>query len=260
MAIRLDIAEGFRDSKTRAEISIDDIRELQRSAGLPPYEGEYKIFIIDGAEYLSNEAANCLLKTLDEPPPRVLILLLAADESQLLPTVVSRCQRIGLTPVPFADIEDMLSNSAEIEKEKAKLLSRLSRGCPGWAIDTIADADYLSERAEKLTQTSSLLSEGWGQRLLYISQLRPDRKSAEELIRFWLDWWHDLMLTKCRCQHAVTNIDQIPTLERWSLALSLFEIKDFMRSLERSLVQIAANANPRLILECLMLDMPIKPL
>ena len=260
MILSLDSPDIPEDAKERTKIGIEKIHYLQNSASLPPYEGKFKIFIIDGAEYLSNEAANCLLKTLEEPPPKVLILLLAADESQLLPTVISRCQRIELTPVSFANIEEMLSNSVQIEKERARLLSRLSRGCPGWAIDTIADDDYLAERDEKLAQTSLLLSEGWGQRLLYISQFHPDRKSAEELIRFWLDWWHDLMLTKCICQQAITNIDQIATLERWAQALSLFEIKDFIYSLERSLAQIAVNANPRLILECLMLDMPIKPL
>ncbi|MBM3173824.1 MAG: DNA polymerase III subunit delta', partial [Chloroflexi bacterium] len=210
-------------------------------------------------EYLSNEAANCLLKTLEEPPPRVLILLLASDESQLLPTVVSRCQRLELTPVSSTDIEEMLLHSVSIDKEKAKLLSRLSGGRPGWAIDATTDNNYLAERAEKLDQISSLLGEDWGQRLLYISQLRPDRKSAEEQIRFWLDWWRDLMLTKCGCQQAITNIDQASILERWTHVLSLVEIKDFIRSLEKSLVQIAMNANPRLMLECLMLDMPIKP-
>ena len=260
MLINLDTAEGAKESKTRVEISIDNIRELQKSASLPPYEGKYKIFIIDGAEYLSNEAANCLLKTLEEPPPRVLILLLTADESQLLPTVISRCQRIELTPVSFEDIEEMLSHSVGTEGDRARLLSRLSRGCPGWAIVTVADDAYLTERAERLARTSSLLNEDWGQRLLYVSQLRPDRKSAQNLMSFWLDWWHDVMLTKCSCRQAVTNVDQIPTLEKWAQALSLFDIKDFINNLQKSQTQITANANPRLILECLMLDMPIKPL
>ncbi|MBM3166427.1 MAG: DNA polymerase III subunit delta' [Chloroflexi bacterium] len=258
--LSLDSPDIPGDDKERTKIGIKKIHYLQNSASLPPYEGKLKIFIIDDAEHLSNEAANCLLKTLEEPPPKVLILLLASDESQLLPTVVSRCQRLELTPASFTDIEEMLLHSVGIDKEKAKLLSRLSRGCPGWAIGTIANDDYLAERAEKLAQMSSLLSEDWGQRLLYISQLRPDRKSAEEQIRFWLDWWHDLMLAKCGCQQAIMNTDQMSTLKRWTQALSLFEIKDFIHVLKRSLAQIAVNANPRLILECLMLDMPIKPL
>jgi DNA polymerase III subunit gamma/tau len=77
---------------SRAEIGIDDIRGLQRSANLPPYEGKCKVFIIDEAEYLSTEAANALLKILEEPPPRVVWLLLAADEERLLATIISRCQ------------------------------------------------------------------------------------------------------------------------------------------------------------------------
>jgi len=83
------------DSKT--EIGIDDIRKLQRLANLPPYEGKRKVFIIDDAEYLSTEAANSLLKILEEPPPKVVWVLLTAEEPRLLPTIVSRCQRLELS-------------------------------------------------------------------------------------------------------------------------------------------------------------------
>src|SRR4030042_955751 len=109
--ISLNSAKDSGDTKARVEISIDDIRELQHNASLPPFEGKHKVFIIDGAEYLSTEAANCLLKTIEEPPPQVIILLLTTEESRLLPTVVSRCQRVELKPLSGGEIQKMLMES-----------------------------------------------------------------------------------------------------------------------------------------------------
>jgi len=261
MIISLDSTELTKESKTRTEISIDDIRELQRSASLPPYEGNYKIFIIDGAEYLSNEAANSLLKTLEEPPPKTVIFLLTAKESQLLPTVVSRCQRIELKPVPLKLIEETVPYyREEVGDNNDELLSRLSQGCPGWAITAATDPTFLKQRTEKLEQILLLLSSGYGQRLLNVSQLRTDRKSTEELLKFWLEWWHDTMLVKCDVKQSIINIDQLPMLEMWAQATTLLEINDCIKNLQTSLARITLNANPRLILECFLLDMPIKTL
>jgi DNA polymerase-3 subunit delta' len=256
--ISLNSAKDPGDTKARVEISIDDIRELQHNASLPPFEGKYKVFIIDGAEYLSTEAANCLLKTIEEPPPQVIILLLTAEEPRLLPTVVSRCQRIELKPIPGVEIEKMLTESYGINHDKAGLLARLSHGCFGWALTVSIDDGYLAQRNERLTEMFSLLTAGWEERFNYAAKLTNDRKSAEEIIKLWLGWWRDVMLTKCGCKQAVTNIDYISVLEQWDEVLNLSEVRDFIDSLQKSLDQIAINANLRLVFEILMLSIPRK--
>jgi hypothetical protein len=106
----------------------------------------------------------------------------------------------------------------------------------------------------------SLLRSGYGQRLLYISQFQTDRKHTEELIKFWLDLWRDVMLVKCHCIHNIVNIDQLSILEAWAKAITLSEIINFVNHLQASLVKIALNANPQLTLECLLLNMPIRNL
>ncbi len=256
--ISLNSVKDSGEAKSRVEISIDDIRGLQHNANLPPFEGKCKVFIIDGAEYLSSEAANCLLKTIEEPPPQVMILLLTAEELRLLPTVVSRCQRIELKPMVNNEIEKILIESHGVDGNRAKLLTRLSQGCLGWALRISVDDSYLAQRNQKLTETFSLLAAGWEERFSYTAKLGNERKSAEEIIKLWLDWWHDVMLTKCDCKQAITNVDHIPTLEKWAQVLSLLEIRNFINSLHKSLSQIAMNANLRLVFEILMLDMPKK--
>jgi DNA polymerase-3 subunit delta' len=256
--ISLNSAKDSGDTKARVEISIDDIRELQHSASLPPFEGKYKLFIIDGAEYLSTEAANCLLKTIEEPPPQVIILLLTTEESRLLPTVVSRCQRVELKPMSSDEIEKVLMESSGIDRDKARLLSRLSQGCFGWALTVSVDESYLEQRNQRLTEMFSLLTAGWEERFNYAAKVTNERKSAEDTIRLWLAWWRDVMLTKCGCQQAVTNIDYIPVLEQWDEALNLLEVRDFIDSLQKAIDQIAINANLRLVFEILMLNIPRK--
>jgi DNA polymerase-3 subunit delta' len=255
--ISLNSGKGSGEIKSRIEISIDDIRELQHSASLPPYEGKYKIFIIDGAEYLSTEAANCLLKTIEEPPPHTIVLLLTTEETHLLPTVVSRCQRIELNPISSEEIERVLIESHGIDSKSAKLLARLSQGRLGWAIRGSTDDSYLAHRNQRLSEMFSILTAGWEERFNYAAMLGNERKSAEDTIKLWLAWWRDLMLTKCGCKH-ITNIDYILKLEKWAQALSLLEIRNFINSLRQSLNQVAANANLRLIFEILMLNMPKK--
>jgi DNA polymerase-3 subunit delta' len=255
--ISLDSGKGSGETKSRVEISIDDIRELQHSASLPPYEGKCKVFIIDGAEYLSTEAANCLLKTIEEPPPHIMILLLTAEETQLLPTVVSRCQRIELKPISSQETEKVLIESQSVDSDRAKLLARLSQGCLGWALSVSTDDSYLEQRNQRLSEMFSILSAGWEERFSYAAKLGNERKSAEETIKLWLVWWRDMMLTKCGCKHT-TNIDHISKLENWAQVLSFFEIRNFIDSLRQSLSQIAVNANLRLIFEILMLNMPKK--
>ena len=255
--IGLNSAKDSGEVRTRVEISIDAIREVQHSASLPPYEGKCKVFIIDGAEYLSTEAANCLLKTIEEPPPHIMILLLTAEEPQLLPTVVSRCQRIELKPLSSEETEKVLIESHGVDSDRAKLLARLSQGCLGWALRVSIDDSYLTQRNQRLSEMFSILTAGWEERFSYAAKLGNERKSAEETIKLWLVWWRDVMLTKCRCKHT-TNIDHISKLEKWAQVLSFLEIRDFIDSLRQSLSQIAVNANLHLIFEILMLNMPKK--
>ena len=248
-----------KDRKKATEIGIDTIREmLQRGANLPPYEGRYKVFIIDDADLMSTEAANCLLKTLEEPPQYIVILLLTSKEKALLQTIVSRCQRFELKPVPTGEIEKRLSQIEGLDQVKIKLLARLSGGCLGWALTAVNDTGYLQSREQRLSEFSSLLTKNWDDRLSYIMQLPSDRGGSEETIKLWLSWCRDVMLLKYNCEDAVTHLDKLNDIRTWANMLTVLEIKDFIDCLNKMLVYISYNANLHLLFEVLMLDMPRK--
>jgi len=247
-------------SAEKREIGIDQIREMQTSASLPPYEGKQKVFIIDKAELLSNEAGNCLLKTLEEPLPKVLILLLSAREKLLLPTIISRCQRVELHPLPFALVEEELCQHHGISEQKADLLARLSEGCLGWALQTMQDESLLEERTQRLDTLINLTHATRKQRLTYAAELASQfgkaREEVEKVLTLWINWWRDLLLLKGEISKSITNVDQKSALLDQAKGYSMKQIKDFIRHIQTTSEQLEQNANPRLALEVLMLDMP----
>ncbi len=247
---------------SRSEIGIDDIRGLQRLASLPPYEGRCKAFIIDGAEYLSTEAANALLKVLEEPPQRVVWLLLAADEDRLLPTVLSRCQRLELRPVPPEKVQEVLVSSYGSDADRAKLLSHLCHGCLGWALAALSDDDMLEKRSEDVARVSSLLAADLSERFAYAhelaTQFSQNRRATGETMQVWLDWWRDLMLVRGGCSDAVVNHEHRQSLEEQAGYLDLLDIGRFLSRLCSLQREISKNINPRLAVESLMLDLPAR--
>ena len=255
---------GDRDSaeaRSQTEISIDQIRQMQHSACLPPFEGRYKVFIIEGAELLSNEAANCLLKTLEEPEEKVVFLLLTAREELLPATIVSRCQRLDLSPLAVSEVEVALNSRWAVEQEKARLLARLCHGCLGWALRTAPDDSWLKERSERMEQFLGVIdTDGYEGRLEYAAQLasqfNKNRGSVQEILDLWLDWWHDLLLVKIGCFEAITNVDVSPILEQRAEDYSLAEIKGFVSTIQSIGKQLKQNANPQLVFEVLMLSVP----
>jgi len=250
----------FTHLNSSVEISIDTIRELQHLANLPPYEGKYKVFIINDAEYLSIEAANCLLKILEEPPPTVIWLLLASEENRLLPTVISRCQRLEFKLLPMKQIKGILVDQYDIAPNKANLLARLSHGCLGWAISAVKDDNLLPQRTQNINKFVSLLTANLEQRFgcaqEWAIQFNRQRRSMIETIEDWINWWRDLMLIRGSCEEFITNLDYKASLEQQASNLTMREINGFIADLCLLKEQLSKNINVRLLLEWVMLSMP----
>lgn len=243
-----------------ADIGIDRIRELQHTASLKPFEGRHRVFIIDGAEALSREAANCLLKTLEEPPPGVYLILLATSEGRLLPTIRSRCQRVELRPLPGPVVERFLVEHEHCQPGQAGVLARLSQGCLGWAVSAARDDAVLRARAQRLDELRSLAGADLWERFSYAgrlaSGLADDRRSTDDTLSLWLSWWLDLMRARGGCSEGIVNVDHEADIRSEAERYTIREIVAFIHSICRARVELEQNANPRLALEVLMLDMP----
>jgi len=258
--VQITVLNDGTSEENRTRIGVGQIDEILHSASLPPFEGKYKVFIIDGAEFLSIGAANRLLKTLEEPEAKVVFILLTIDERLLLPTVVSRCQRIELSLVPANEIEAALEKNWAVEPEKARLLARLSHGCLGWAISAALDDSLTQQRSEWLDRLLDISGGDGEERFAYASQLATrfgqNRESVYQRLELWLEWWRDLLLVKMGLIDNITNIDRADKLTEMAKNYNLTQIRAFIQSIRAAGGQLRQNASPRLALEVLMLDVP----
>lgn len=257
----IGLARNEDDTEAKL-IGIDQIKDIQHSANLPPFEGKAKVFIIDNADLMSNEAANCLLKILEEPADKVTFILLTTSDGLLLPTVVSRCQRLELPPLSIIDEAGELAESTGMEADRARLLAGLSHGRPGWAIAAAGDEGLLLQRREGLDRLLEFIETDIEERFAFVGQLagrfNQDRSVVYDMLDLWLDYWRDLMLVKLGRNEMITNIDRHDELVGLSGCYGLSGIRNFIKSIWSTVDYLRKNVNPRLALEELALEVPAK--
>ncbi|MFQ5593356.1 MAG: DNA polymerase III subunit delta' [Anaerolineae bacterium] len=237
-------------------IKIDQIRELQRDASLAPVEARWRVFLLPNVERATREAANALLKTLEEPPAHVVLLLTALEADALLPTVVSRCRTIPLRPLSIHVVQTALEEQWDVESERAALLARLSGGRIGWAVAVSEDSAILDRRQVEIEALASVAGAGRVARLDMAYRLSRDEKHLADNLAVWLSWWRDLMLVKAGIVDAVTNADHLLTLQSQAAGYEEQQIADTIGAIRQTIRQIDANVNSRLALEVLLLNMP----
>ena len=254
--------KGEEARSARTVIGINEIKEALRRVNLNPYEGSTSVVILDGAESMSDEAANALLKTLEEPPPQVMFLLLTANDSAVLPTIRSRCQSLSLLPLSKEQMVERLINTHQAAPEQAEQLFRLSRGCLGWAITALNDDQVLEQRQADLEKLQETLDAGLETRFTYANEVASlfasDREAAKDLLALWLRWWRDLLLIKEGAEEFLHNTDHADSLRVQASGLSTAAIVQFIKRLMQTLSNLDSNVSPRLAMEVLMLNLPIE--
>lgn len=263
LTLRLSLPEESESSANVKTIGVDQIREMERIIGFKPYEGRYRVVIIAGGDSMSEGAANSLLKTLEEPPADTVLILLAVDESAVLPTIASRCRRFDLRPLPVPRIEQALIETYAVPAGRARVLARLCRGGIGWAIEAAGDEDLLEDRAGKLEALLETCREGIVSRFQTAAALAEDfgkrRQAVREQLELWLEWWRDVMLTRGGYAEGIANVDREQEIRRHASQLALPEITAAMKAVQTALRQLERNANPRLVLDVMMLALPAIP-
>jgi len=237
-------------------IKIDQIRALQREMVLSPFEGRWRVYILCNFQLATLEAANCLLKTLEEPPSKVVLILTASQAEMLLPTIVSRCQILNLRALPIAQVQEALQAHWGLELNQANLLARLSQGHMGWAIAASRDDTLLRNREKYFVALEQAMRQGRTQRMGLAQQLCQNPQALPEVFDFWQSWWRDLLLAKSGNAHALTNVDRKQTLLNEAQHYTLGELLACLRTTQRCAQQVEHNVNPCLALEVLLLRLP----
>ncbi len=236
-------------------LKVEQIRELRKSVLLAPYQAAYRIVLLLRFEEANASAANALLKTLEEAPTKVILLLTADNVEQLLPTIVSRCEVLRLRSLPVPRVDEFL-HSKGTDAEQAALLAHLSGGRPGYALNLLEDESALEFRREKLKEFGELLSTPRVARFAYAEDLAKNKEAFRATLMLWLSLWRDVMLQSAGETEVVTNIDERELIESLAIQLDLASAKKQLVAAENAIGQLQRNVNARLLAENLLLDFP----
>jgi len=237
----------------RRAVGIDQIRELKREAAYGPYEGPRKIFIVEDAEAMRAEAANSLLKIVEEPPPGVIMVLIAESAAALLPTLVSRSQLVRFSFVPTREIADALVERFGVAADRARFLAALSGGRVGTAVAAAAAGDEPFDRRVEVLKTLDAVLRG--DTVVRLDAAESVARQRDEIER-WLDiallWIRDVVVwQETQAPEQLANLDSRRDVAAWAGWANPEGLRRAAAAIEEAKVDLTRNLNPRLVLETL---------
>lgn len=246
----------IKKEKDKKNISIEQVREFIRKLNMSSFFNSYKLGVIKHAHALSEEAANALLKTLEEPKEKVIIILVTSQIDSLPATIVSRSQVLKFNQASADTIYDYLIKSYRASRSSAKNFSRLSLGRPVLAVKFLEDKDFYLSYMERVKAIFSLFNQDVNGRFKAIGELIKGESSGQEavklakrIIEIWSGVLRDLMLIEFNqadlIQHEIIG-DELMAAKRKLSLRSLLNLLDTLRESEKYL---EANVNPKLVLE-----------
>jgi DNA polymerase-3 subunit delta' len=245
--------------KEGGTLKVEQIRSVRQSLSLKPYQGSYRLALFLRFQEANPNAANALLKTLEEAPAHVVLLLTADTPEQLLPTITSRCEILRLRPLPVEKVEAYLKESGA-SAESARLLAHISGGRPGYALRLMTDKESLEFRTRRLDELQSLLRSSRHGRFVYAEKLTDRKNEAGERFRetllIWLSFWRDVLLRASGSDAPLTNVDYEEAIDALAARLALPEARKLVSDAEGTIDRLERNVNARLLAEDTLLDWP----
>ena len=236
-------------------IGIEDIRsQLIDDVAIKPYCSSYKIYIISEAEKLTLQAQNALLKTIEEPPAYAVILLLTNNMDALLPTITSRCVKLGLRPVKESMVKEYLMEKLHIPDYQAKMDASLAQGNIGKA-KQLAQAEDIAQVAENALR---LLRRSGGMELYElvdaIKMLSADKQNIYDYLDLFTMWFRDVLLFKAtREVDGLVFKDQFNDIKERAGKSSYEGLETIIDAIEKARTRLHANVNFDLVMELLFL-------
>jgi len=225
-----------------SQIKIEDIRGILREANFRPYEGAMKVFIIDNAHKLNTDAANSLLKTLEETPKDALIILITHKPQNIIKTVLSRCKQIKFSPLARPELETVLIKNYSLEKLTAHFLAYYAEGRLGLAL-RLKDSLCLAEK-NKIFDSFVLSSKPLDRDLM--GQKKAELHSCLNILA---SWFRDIYLLKAgMADQEIIHLNRKDDLWKLTLRFSFKQLDDIMAAISDSALYLEKNINSKLLL------------
>ena len=229
-------------------LKIGQIRELQKQIIYEPLEASRKVYILTDVERMTEEAENCLLKTLEEPPASSVFILLTSNVRVLLPTTRSRCQILQFHPMPTQELAEILSERFSVAPEQATTLAITAEGVIGKALTQLETGDVLTEEIPEILKTTDRLAA-----FRLAEQFKDNPETLGELVT----WYRDLLfLQQGAPTDLITHIHSVEDLQRIVPRYSHLRIQQAIQAVfdTKSLIE-NTNTNATLALEVMCLKL-----
>lgn len=242
-------------------IRIDQVRDFQRTLGFAPVSGKYRVSVIRRAESMTAEAANAFLKTLEEPPAGNILILNTTESLDLLPTIVSRCQRVAFQPLPIGGMRDWLVKHKDLDAETANALAMFSEGSLGRAL-AMMENEFLNKREGWLSKLRKLPGLSNEKAFEMALECATESKKADHdmsgawegglsnMLTVWETWYRDLLLVKLGdMEHLIVNADFSRELRNIARKYHLRNLWESIFVLDRAQRDLRRMRNTKLVLE-----------
>lgn len=231
-------------------IRIGDIRDLQAQMVFRPFEGNRRVFILDGADRMNIAAANALLKTLEEPFPLNILILVTSRPDHLPATILSRCQRMRFDPLPAESVASFLSESFSIAEEQARILAASSGGSIGKAL-LLKDQGYIELRDRILDGIAAI--RGPADIFTFLAEFGSDKEAILDRLDIMAAFFRDaLVYRETGSADDMINRDRAGQIRRLADAFSSRKLLDGIRAMGEARQSLERNMNKQLTLELMM--------
>ncbi len=246
-----------RPEKTR--YSVDEIRKLVSDIYIKPYSSQYKIYIIEEAGTMNDAAQNAFLKTVEEPPEYAVILLLAENKGTFLQTVLSRCVKLSLRPVPTEEVKAFLMREYGTGEYAADLAATFCGGNVGRAI-RYAQSDDFGETRERVIQLLKFLDDmSFDEMLDFVSMLSDRKDKADEFLDLCMMWFRDVLLYKAtKNLNGIAFREEIGAISAQASTRSFETLGRVIDSFDKARLRLKANVSFDITMELLILALKDK--
>lgn len=258
---RFDLATQSETSgaeKRQQTLSIDTVRQVGRSVSLRPIEGTWRVVIIDDVETMQETAQEAFLKTLEEPPPYAVILLLTTDANSLLPTILSRCVVLRIR-ASSTDVVAAALRATGIDRETAEMTARVSQGLIGWAIRALDDSSLRESRIVEANETLEwIAADGYGRMVTAIRQADrffADRESIFRRLDLVMLGWRSLMLHGLDIPDANSIFESSASV--FARTVPLDASANAISSVKQCIFDLESNVRPRLAMQTMVGKWPV---
>jgi len=236
-------------------IKIDQIRDLIRTLAMKPYEARLRVVVISDAQAMNPAASNALLKVLEEPPDRTILILTATQTSDLLPTIVSRCQQIRFNPIAKKRIEMLLVEEHGVRPDDAEIISIMANGSLSKALamsTSMPRINWIRRRNWLINEVAAIHHKPIASRMAFAEKLLKEKALLFDSLEVMKSWFRDLIV--CRYQpDKMINQDFKDKIQKASNKLRVDLLISYIDNIQSVQNNIHANTNLRLSLEVLIM-------